>query len=284
MELLRALAVLAEAPTPETARLATLLDLSAPPSPSDYTELFALELVPYASVYLGAEGMLGGDARDRIAGFWRALGETPPVEPDHLALLLAAYARLAELATGEPAGPRRDALTRAQRALLWEHLLSWVPVYLDKLVAIAPPPYVRWGEMLAAALEEEARRSPVPHAMPLQLRAAPRLPDLNVSLEELVGGLLAPVRSGVILTRSDLHRAAEELRLGVRAGERRFALASLVRQDASAVFGWLGGVAVEAASRHEARAGWLGHVAGFWADRARASATLLGRAADAARS
>lgn len=283
MELFRALAVLAEAPTPETVRLAALLDIPTSPSPADYTELFALELVPYASVYLGAEGMLGGEARDRIAGFWRALGETPPVEPDHLALLLAAYARLAELAAGAPAGSRRHALMRARGTLLWEHLLSWVPVYLDKLVAIAAPPYARWGRLLSGALESEARRSPATGPLPLHLRSAPPAAELDTSLEDLVAGVLTPVRAGVVLTRSDLRRAGDELGLGVRAGERRFVLASLLRQDARAVLGWLGRAAAAAAICHDARTGWLGDVAAFWAERARGTAARLDRAAELAR-
>src|SRR2546423_4691638 len=95
MEIFRALAVLAEPPErPEVARLAELLDLGELPSASDYTETFVFQLYPYASVYLGAEGMLGGEARDRVAGFLAALGHTPPPEPDHLTVLLATYAQL----------------------------------------------------------------------------------------------------------------------------------------------------------------------------------------------
>ena len=78
---------------------------------------------PYASVYLGAEGMLGGEARDRVAGFWRALGLVPPAEPDHLAALLGLYAALAD--AEEPRRTSRPAAAPAQarRALLHEHLL-----------------------------------------------------------------------------------------------------------------------------------------------------------------
>src|SRR2546423_14590407 len=107
MELFRALAVLAEPPErPEVARLAELLDLGEPPSASEYTEPFVFQLYPYPSVYLGAEGMLGGEARDRVAGFLSALGHTPPHEPDHLSTLLATYAGLSasdedDSATGE---------------------------------------------------------------------------------------------------------------------------------------------------------------------------------------
>ncbi|MGH9940996.1 MAG: hypothetical protein ACRD9R_01395, partial [Pyrinomonadaceae bacterium] len=76
MELFRALAVLAESPeSAEAARVAEVLELEpSAPTAGEYGESFILQLPPYASIYLGAEGMIGGEARDRIAGFWRALG------------------------------------------------------------------------------------------------------------------------------------------------------------------------------------------------------------------
>ena len=58
-ELIRALAVLSEPPGPEQTRLGEVLGLDGVPDPAEYTEVFALQLYPYASVYLGAEGMLG---------------------------------------------------------------------------------------------------------------------------------------------------------------------------------------------------------------------------------
>jgi TorA maturation chaperone TorD len=157
MELFRALAVFAEPPTKESAGVASALELGALPEASEYTETFVFQLYPYASVYLGAEGMLGGEARDRVAGFWRALAETPPAEPDHLSVMLALYAQLCELETNERDDARREGWRRARRAYLWEHLLSWLPAYLSKLKEIASPFYRRWGEMLRDALCEEAR-------------------------------------------------------------------------------------------------------------------------------
>ena len=138
MELLRTLATLAEPPCAEHEPLAALLELGPVPDGAAFTDLFELQLYPYASFYLGAEGMLGGEARDRIAGFWRALGETPPAEPDHLSTMLALQARLAELEEAAPETAPRDGWRRARRAWLWEHLLSWLPAYCDKAAAIAP--------------------------------------------------------------------------------------------------------------------------------------------------
>jgi hypothetical protein len=217
-------------------------------------------------VYLGAEGKLGGEARDRIAGFWRALGLVPPAEPDHLAALLGLYAELAE--RGAPAAWRR--------ALLWEHLLSWTPLYLAKLQALAPPFYRRWGELLREALDAEGRALGAQKALPLHLREAPGLADPRASSsEEFLTTLLAPARSGLVLVRDDLARAARELGTGLRAGERAFALRSLFGQDASATLEWLASEADAWASLHARRKGVHGRVAEWWAARARSTAKLL---------
>src|SRR5215207_7052333 len=122
MELFRALAVLVEPPDrPGAARVAEALGLGELPEASAYTDLFVFQLYPYASVYAGVEGMLGGEARDRVAGFMAALGHDVPAEPDHLALLLGAYAGLAEAEQGESDERRRGRVRGARRALLWEH-------------------------------------------------------------------------------------------------------------------------------------------------------------------
>src|SRR5688572_736316 len=177
MELFRALAVLAEPPTVETAQVAEALELGAMPTHAEYTELFLFQLYPYASVYLGEEGMMGGEARDRVAGFWRALGETPPTEPDHLSILLALYARLVELQVDETDSSRKLAWSHARRAFLWEHLLTWVPIYLGKLNDLAPTFYRRWSDVLMSALTAEALTLGYPDSLPLHLREAAGLID-----------------------------------------------------------------------------------------------------------
>ncbi|HEX8188799.1 MAG TPA: molecular chaperone TorD family protein [Pyrinomonadaceae bacterium] len=277
MELIRALAVLVEPPgRPGAARVAEALGLGELPEASAYTDLFVFQLYPYASVYAGAEGMLGGEARDRVAGFLAALGHDVPAEPDHLALLLGAYAGLCEAEAAEGDERRRGRVRGARRALLWEHLLSWLPVYLDKVGRVAPRFYRLWAETLRAALDAEAAAVGAQESLPLHLREAPPLADPRESApEEFLKSLLAPARSGLVLVRDDLARAARELGAGVRAGERLYALRSLAGQDAAGTLSWLAREAEEWRALHQRRRDAHGAVAAWWAGRAASTAELL---------
>ncbi|HEX8499794.1 MAG TPA: molecular chaperone TorD family protein [Pyrinomonadaceae bacterium] len=277
MELFRALAVLAEPPERAgAARVAGALGLGALPSAAEYTDVFVFRLYPYASVYLGPEGMLGGEARDRVAGFLAALGQAVPQEPDHLALMLGAYAWLAEAEESAAGARARDSLRSARRAFLWEHLLSWLPVYLDKLEQVAAPFYRNWGRTLRAALDAEAEALGAPDALPLHLREAAALADPRAaSAEEFLTTVLAPARTGMILLRDDIARAARDLGTGVRAGERLYALRSLMGQDAAGTLSCLATEADAWAALHRRRTTAHGRVAGWWAERADATAKLL---------
>jgi Nitrate reductase delta subunit len=281
VELFRALGALSETPRPELQPIADLLELGPLPTPAAHGELFAFQLYPYASVYLGAEGMMGGEAADRIAGFWRALGRTPPAEPDQLALMLGLHTRLGELEGEAAPGVARDRWRHARAAFLWEHLLSWLPVFLlelAELAAAADPFYRRWGRLLHEALREEAAALalPPPPDLPLHLRAAPALADpRRDGPQGFLRSLLTPVRSGMVLARADLARAARELELGLRPGGRQEALTSLLEQEPAATLGWLAATAAAWVERHQPEAHLAAPLAAFWRRRAEATASLL---------
>lgn len=276
MELLRSLAYLAEPPSQETPRIAEVLGLGPPPEPADYDDLFLFQLYPFASVYLGAEGMLGGEARDRIAGFWRVLEQTPPPESDHLSLVLALYARLCELESEAPDDETRQRWRYLRSVCLWEHVLSWVGPFLDKLREVASPFYRAWGDLLRVALTEEANVIGRQEVLPLHLRQAPPLPDPAVDGGEAwLAALLAPVRSGMILVRNDLERAAGDLGLATRVAERRYALKAMLGQDPPAMLEWLESETTAWNSRHRRWQDLTGVIAGFWSDRAASAAQQL---------
>jgi hypothetical protein len=79
----------------------------------------------------------------------------------------------------------------------------------------------------------------------------------------------------MILARSDLGRAARTLKLGLRAGERKYALESLFAQDARGVLAWLAGEARAWGERHRLERESLGEIARAWEAKAEASAQLL---------
>ncbi len=274
-ELFRVLGSLCEAPTPAARNLGAALALPGRPTDHDHTDVFLFQLYPYASVYLGPEGMLGGEARDRVAGFWRALGFRPPAEPDHLAALLALYASLIEWELEETEVARRALRRQARKALLWEHLLSWVPVFAHKVRRLEIPFYAGWADLLLEAVIDEARTVGRQETLSLHLRDAPELSPPSEDPSSFLAGLLAPVRSGIVLTRADLSRAARDLDLGLRVGERRFVLESFFSQDADASLAWLTQEAYHSAERHASFAHDLSGISSFWSGRAQTTAALL---------
>ena len=260
-ELMRALAVLAEPPRKESAAVAAALELD-PPTADAYTAVFVLDVYPYASVYLNADGMLGGESRDRVAGFWRALDLRPPAEPDHAAALLGLLASLTEAAASDARA------AHARHALLWEHVLPWMPLFAAKVQDVGVGPYPAWADRLMTLLCHEARRAPAPTPSAVHLRDAHALPrDTPRDLQ----AVLSPLLSGMVIARSDLARAARTLGLGLRRGERRFMLRSLLDQDAPATTRWIAGEARAWRARHERLRPVLGPSTDFWIDRARAT-------------
>jgi TorA maturation chaperone TorD len=277
-DLFRALGALCETPDPAHARLASALGLPGRPDRADHTELFVLQLVPYASVYLSPDGMLGGETADRIAGFWRALHLTPPPEPDHLTALLGLYATLTEHEHADPDPARAVLWHHARRALLWEHLLTWLPPYTAAAAQVAAPFYAGWARLLGDVLRAEAQALSAPPTPALHLRGLPTPPDTDAGPDPFVRALLAPARSGLLLTRTDLARGAHRTGVGLRIGERAFVLRSMVNQDPTATLGWLVAQADRWAECHRSAESVLGDVAGAWRTRAEATRAALARA------
>lgn len=277
-ELIRALAAVVDTPPRESGAVVRALELPALDA-AQHTAIFVLWCPPYAACHLGPEGKLGGAGADRVAGFWRALGLTPPSEPDHLAHLLALYAHLGE-AEQRSAGAAAQALGRARSALLTEHLWSWVSGYLGAVEDVGGAALVRWAALTREVLRGEVRAAPPAPVLPLALREAPGPLTPRLGLHELLDAILTPIRSGVVLTHPTLAGIARGQGIGYRAGERRFCLQAMVEQNATGTFAGLAAEARRWARRHGAEAETESRVAGWWQARAESTATVL---ADAAR-
>ncbi len=286
MELFRALGSLIEAPVAEHRRVAEALGLPAVPDAAAHGAVVGFQRYPFASVYLGPEGMMGGEARDRVAGFVRALGITGDEradarEPDHLASLLGLLAALDQWERDERDGARRTLLGQARVALVWEHLASWTGPYLASFDGCGDPFYEAWAALLGAALDEATGEMEFPDYLPAALRSAPVLADpRREGGPAFISALLAPARSGVIIVRDDLVRLGNEVGLACRAGERRYVLNSFFAQDPAGTLRWLASLARRWGAREGP--GGPGSVAGWWGGRARGTAALLTELADEA--
>ena len=292
MELLRALGSLIESPSPEHARVAAALGLPAPPAPSEHARVVAQQRYPYASVYLGEEGMMGGEARDRIAGFRRALGLAgdPGADsggggrataaagsggaPDHLASLLGLLAALEQWRREEADSARRALLAQARTTLIWEHLASWIGPWLATFEDCGVAFHRTWASLLEQTLAHLYGTVEFPDYLPAPLRTAPGLADpRREGGPAFIASLLAPLRSGLILLRDDLERLGDDAGLACRAGERRYVLNAFLAQDPGRTLGWLAGHA----GRWSRRMGAIGPapIAAWWAKRAENAAVVL---------
>lgn len=288
-ELLRALGAVATVAPPAASAVAEAAGLPAW-SLEGHTRLFVLELPPFASIHLGEEGKLGGNAADRVAGTWRALGLVPPADPDHLGTLLSFYAHLGEAAGSVATEAARRRLAHAAAAVLFEHLWSWVPGYLA--AARNYPDGARWADLLLAALGDEvgsaARARWLPAGIPAALRDAPSPLTADMAYPDLLDALVTPIRTGFVVTQSDLSDAAGAVGAGRRRGERRYVLSALLEQEPAAVFEWLAEHSLRWAGHHRANAGVAGSdrddpASLWWAERATTTGDVLAGLASARR-
>ena len=278
MELIRALGELAEAPGAEQVRTARMLDLPGEPLRSEYSDLFVVQLYPYASVYLSPDGQLGGEVQEHIAGFWRVLRQPVPRDPDHIATLFATYAQLAQIPQSAHKPFMNELGAQMRHAFLWEHIMAWLLPFLVRVRELGSPVYRAWAMLAMDAFEAEVARAGVATNLPLQLRNAPPLSD-DTSASGLADAMFAPVCSGCILTRADLARCARDLGMSVRVADRRYTLAALIERDRTRVCAWLSTEAARQAELVRATPHVFSGIAAHWESRALRSAALLARAA-----
>ena len=230
-ELLRALGAVALTPPPRNATVCRAVGLPVPTG-AEHTSVFVLGAPPHAAIHLGAEGKLGGEGLDRVAGFWRALQLRPPEDADHIGALLMLYAELGLAETSARDEQHRQHLRRSRCALLHEHLWSWAPGYLIAVHSLGVRPLGRWAELTMQALRAELADADLPDLLPLALREAAEPLSAQSSLDEALDAMVTPVRTGVVLTQRDLHEGARRAGVGFRRGERRYALRAMMQQDA----------------------------------------------------
>lgn len=277
VELIRALGVFCEPPKDEHIKLAEILGFSESPCSDIYQEIFCDNLPPYASIYTSNEGIVGGEALGRISGFWQALQRDVPHEPDHLSRLLGLAAFLQESQASEQEPARAVLIERSLAALFWEHLLPWLPMYLDRIESFGKGTvYDDWAKLLSETLICKFETLGPLENLPRHLDASSRLLDPRRSgATQFLSSLLAPVQSGFILLREDLNNISAEIGIPTEDRERQGILKDLLREEPKQTLEGLAKVAYERSYYTSERWGLLGSLCLHWERRAKESGELL---------
>lgn len=277
VELIRALGVFCEPPADEHTRLAEILGFSKSPCADAYQEIFCNDLPPFASVYLSNEGVMGGEALERISGFWQALQREVPHEPDHLSRLLglAAFLEEKQISAGEPA--RALLIQRSRAALFWEHLLPWMPTYLDRVESIAKDTvYGDWARLLSETLLSDFECLGPLENPPRHLAASSGLPDpRRKGAAQFFSSLFAPVQLGFILLAEDLNNLADEIGILPKDHDRQAILKDLLREAPKETLGGLADMAYERSCYISEKWSSLGELCSHWERRAKESGEML---------
>jgi alkylated DNA nucleotide flippase Atl1 len=261
-------------PPPGNRAVCAALDL---PSPTgvEHTDAFVLSAPPHAAIHLGPEGKLGGEGLDRIAGFWRVMGLRAPEDADHLGTLLMFYAELGEAELDASNERSRAQLHRARATLFHEHIWSWAPGYLLAVTELGIESVAAWAELTEQALCAEYAQLGPAAMLPLALRTAPPPMAASDSLDETLDALVAPIRSGMVLTYRDLAECAHRVGVGLRRGERRFALRAMLEQEPQGTLSWLGARARRSSLRCTPTPPVANDPSGWWSRRAAETARVL---------
>lgn len=271
MHLFPSLGELVESPGIEHGRIARMLGLPGDATRKDFTNLFVVQLFPYASIYLSTNGQAGGSIRDEVGKYYQLLNGPVPDEADHVASLLKWYGLLQT----ELNGYSKESQWRVVRqAFFWNCLASWLPIYLLRSREIGSTLYRAWSEVTLDVLEAEAVGVGSMATAPSPLLTAPALPSVREPLA-FVESLFVPAVSGLVLCRADLGRCAAEHRLVVRVADRRHNIKSFLAENANGTCSWLYAEALRQADNIRMLPGAFGPVREFWTRRAEATANAV---------
>ncbi len=243
-------------------------------SPADHTEVFALELLPDACIYLSPGAQLGGEPAERVSGFLVAAGLEPVREATSLANQLVMIADLIDQLLKASAGSQEAAaLEKVLAVLLFEHVLPWAPAYATATTRLEPR-LSAWAGALVGTLAELAAS--------LELQNWEMTPSVlggrSKAVEEasdFPAMAASPFLCGTFLTKRILFERAYEAGLAPRIGSRKFIIASLLEQSPAAAAVVLREEAEFQAERWTELASAFGVPLASWADSAAAFSASL---------
>lgn len=230
---------------PDEATLGLASDLLDEPGltvdPQRHTWLFDFNVYPYASVFLDPSGMLGAPWSGFVAGVYKALGlevatDAGLAAPDHLSAQLEVLATLLEREAAATSKVEAERSKLAQKTLLTEQLLPWLPTFKSAVVRLDDGLYGRLTELaLDLTCEHAAALLGADSAPPLSLATQGELTEeTDANARAQLERFYTPARSGMYLSREDIMTLGRRLGLPVRFAERSFMLEQLALAAADA--------------------------------------------------
>lgn len=205
---------------------------------ADHHQLFGMTLLPYESVFLTVEGLLGGPRSEALLRVYGRLGYRPvhhSASPDHLSTQLGLLAFLAGAEADAWADGERETaiqLRDEQRGFLEQHLLRWLPPFAAALQEADAGFYGATGELTLAFTADHLEDLGVEETEFALPEPAAILDDPETSLRDIAGYLLTPLHSGVFLTLRDIQQIGRRARLPRGFGNREQTLVNLMRTAA----------------------------------------------------
>ena len=196
---------------------------------ADHYALFGMNVFPYETVYLTADGLLGGYITESVTKLYDEAGYQPDdsVTADHIANQLGLMAFLCSA----EAEAREDEVTQAiyhmlhlQRQFLDQHLLHWLPSFV---MSIHQQRYEAFSIIADLILDlafdhRQSLDDDLMHSrQPLSLPPIPNiLDDEKTGLKDIAEYLLTPIYTGIYLSRDDISRIGNQFRLPRGFGKR----------------------------------------------------------------
>lgn len=179
--------------------------------------LFHFNLFPYESIFLGSNGLVGGEITQKVtlhyarAGF--AAGSND-ASPDHISVELAYFAFLTGVEADAAAS--EDGITAVhyqhlQKQFLPAHLLRWLPPLVQAISAQSFPFFHTLAKLTLDVVADHWLALGQEQTVEWRL---PDLPDLlndkKTGLKQIAHFLATPGYSGIYLNRDDVGRLARQ--------------------------------------------------------------------------
>lgn len=209
---------------------------------ADHHHLFRFNLFPYQSIFLDAEGLLGGAESDRVRRSYRLCGFAVEEDgnPDHIGheLNLMAFLCGAERDAWED-GEAETArhMRQRQRDFLQSHLLLWIFPLTVGVRRQGQRFYGALADLTLELIHDHAlaleRDGALPEATAFRLPDPPALLKKNkTGLKEIAAYLVTPPYAGLFISRDAIGQLGRELEIPRGFGDRQQTLVNLMRSAA----------------------------------------------------